>query len=162
MIFIGVGSNLGDKLKNINRSLELLIGRSDVVLINRSSFYMTDPVGYLEQDWFLNMVVEIETLLNPRELLSYLMAIENEMGRQREIHWGPRIIDLDILLYGQLEIKSPDLQIPHPRLRERAFVIVPLAEIAPDLMLSGCKSVSDLAGELSKSQKIRRLDFNSC
>ncbi len=159
IIFIGVGSNLGDKRKNINRALELLTGSSEVIFTKRSSFYQTDPVGYKEQDWFLNMVVEIATSLTPWELLNRLMAIENEMGRQREIHWGPRIIDLDILLYGQLKINSPDLQVPHPRLEERAFVVVPLAEISPGLLLPSGRKVSDLADQLSKSQKICRSEY---
>lgn len=159
MIFIGVGSNLGDKLKNINRALELLVSSSEVIITNRSSLYNTEPVGYKEQDWFLNMVVEIETSLTPRELLRHLITIENKMGRQREIHWGPRIIDLDILIYGQLKMKGTDLQLPHPRLEERAFVIVPLAEISPGLLLPSGRKASDLAGQLSKSQQIGLAEY---
>jgi 2-amino-4-hydroxy-6-hydroxymethyldihydropteridine diphosphokinase len=102
----------------------------------RSSLYSTEPVGFADQPRFVNAVVELETALNPRELLIGLMALEQEFGRDRSagVQNGPRTLDLDILLFGDLEISEPDLEIPHPRLKERAFVLVPLLEIAPRIL----------------------------
>ncbi len=155
--FIGAGSNQGDKVQNINRALELLNSNPAVSLLKVASLYKTEPVGYTQQDWFVNTVAEIETSLNPRELLDLLMSIERKMGRRRLIRWGPRNIDLDILLYDTLTIKEPDLEIPHPRLTERAFVVVPLAEIYPDLILPGGFTASELGAKLQKEQQVVKL-----
>ena len=99
-----------------------------------SSIYETDPVGYVDQDAFLNIVVELETSLTPHELLKKCNEIEAELGRTREIHWGPRTVDLDILLYNEENMKTENLIIPHPRMTERGFVLIPLVEINPDLI----------------------------
>jgi len=131
--YIGLGSNMGDKSGNIQKALVLLGQFSKIKVVKKSSLYETEPVGYEDQDWFVNAVAELETGLSPQELLDALMKIEQDMGRKREIKWGPRTIDLDILLYNQLCLNEPDLIIPHPRMHERAFVLVPLAEIAPDV-----------------------------
>ena len=130
-VYIALGSNLGDKEKN----LEAAIGKvaEKCVVVNRSSIYETAPWGYLEQDSFLNMVLEVRSELAPRELLAFLKKAELDLGRVPNFRNGPRVIDMDILFYGNLCMDEPDLVIPHPRMQERAFVLVPLVEIAPDL-----------------------------
>lgn len=148
-VFIGLGSNMGDKAGYLNQALEQLGRLAGVSLKRVSSFYHTEPWGYQDQDWFLNAVAEIATDLPPRALLQRLQEIENSLGRVRTIHWGPRTIDLDILLYDQAVIKDADLVIPHPRLAERQFVLEPLAEIAPGLALPGGRTVEELLGKYS-------------
>ena len=136
-VFIGIGTNIGDRKDNLNRTVKLL-GENGKTLIKRvSSIYETAPVGYLDQAAFLNIVVEIETVLDPFELMEFTASIEKVMGRERLIKWGPRIIDLDILLYENEVIKTENLIIPHPRIGERAFVLIPLMEIAPKILLNG-------------------------
>lgn len=160
-VFIGAGSNQGDKVQNISQALELLNSNPGVSLLKVASFYKTEPVGYTQQDWFVNTVAEIETNLKPKELLDLLMSIEKKMGRRRLIRWGPRNIDLDILLYGALTIKESDLEIPHPRLTERAFVVVPLAEIYPELILPGGFKASELGAKLQIEQQIIKLNLDN-
>lgn len=134
-IYIGIGTNLGDKEDNLKQAMVLL---SDKVLISKvSSLYETEPVGYKDQPWFLNLVLEGETSLDPSELLDFTQGIEKQMKRIKTIVNGPRIIDVDILWYEQKQIETERLTIPHPRMLERAFVMVPLFEIAPDLILLG-------------------------
>ena len=157
--FIGLGSNLGRKEENIMRALDLLAGDRRLSLVGVAPLYRTGPVGYPDQDWFLNTVAELETGLPPHDLLKILMDIENLMGRERTIRWGPRVIDLDILLYGGRLVRSPELEIPHPRLEERAFAVVPLAFLHPDMVLPGGRKAADLADELSKVQNIERHDL---
>lgn len=125
--YIGIGSNLGNRLENVERAFAALskLGR----VTTRSSLYRTAPWGNLEQPWFLNAVALVETELEPRALLERLLEIENELGRRRREHWGPRAIDLDLLNFDDQEIEELGLRVPHPRMRERAFVLVPLAEI---------------------------------
>ena len=132
-VYISLGSNMGSKRENLAQAVELISNIPGVKLKNRSSLYETEPWGKTDQDKFLNQVIEIETSLPPRELLKELQDIEINMGRQRKEKWGPRIIDLDILLYGNEVLDDPQLAIPHPRMRERLFVLVPLAEIGADL-----------------------------
>ncbi|HYZ92168.1 MAG TPA: 2-amino-4-hydroxy-6-hydroxymethyldihydropteridine diphosphokinase [Actinomycetota bacterium] len=129
--FVGLGSNVGDRLENLRRAMDELV--KEVEVIGKSSVYDTDPVGPPQPD-FLNAVVEIRTELAPRDLLSRLKSIEARIGRIQGERWGPREIDLDLLLYGDEEIDEPDLRVPHPQMWERAFVLVPLAELAPDLV----------------------------
>lgn len=154
--FIGLGSNLGRKEENIRRALEMLGGRRGIGLAGVAPLYKTGPVGYADQDWFLNTVAEIETSLPPRELLEVLMGIEKEMGRRRTVRWGPRVIDLDILLYGEAAIDTPDLVVPHPRLEERAFAVVPLADLRPALLLPGGRAAAALAADLAGAQRVER------
>lgn len=125
--YIGIGSNLGDRAASAERALRELASLGRVTRV--SSFYRTKPWGNPNQPWYLNAAAAIETALPPRTLLERLRAIETAMGRVRSERWGPRTIDLDLLLYGDLDIHETDLQIPHPHLRERAFVLVPLAEV---------------------------------
>lgn len=134
VVYLGLGSNLGDKVSNCLRALEDLSssGQNNIQAI--SSLYKTEPIGYREQDWFINCVAEVITPLSPRSLLQLLQGVEERMGRSRTFRWGPRVIDLDILLYGAEVIEEADLIIPHPHLHERGFVLIPLAELAPDLI----------------------------
>ena len=127
--YIALGSNLGNRVANLKRAIEILISQTDVRVVNNSSLYETEPVGFEAQEPFLNMVVRIETGLLPVELLESCLKTEENIGRKREIRWGPRKIDLDILLYNQENIETEELIIPHPRMHERAFVMIPLLEI---------------------------------
>jgi 2-amino-4-hydroxy-6-hydroxymethyldihydropteridine diphosphokinase len=130
--YIGVGSNVGDRKANCRKAFELLADTGRVISV--SSLYCTEPVGYKEQEDFINAVVSIETDLSARELLDTCHAIEGRLGRKRTLRWGPRTIDLDILLYGDQMMNQPHLVIPHPLMATRKFVLVPLAEIAPEVM----------------------------
>jgi 2-amino-4-hydroxy-6-hydroxymethyldihydropteridine diphosphokinase len=129
-VCLGLGSNLGDKAGHLRAALDLL-RRDGVQPVAISSLYRTDPVGYLDQDWFLNAAAVVRTHLDPHDLLGRLLGIERALGRVRGVRNGPRSIDLDILLWQDLVLTAPDLTIPHPRLHERLFVLAPLAEIAP-------------------------------
>ncbi|PWA12147.1 2-amino-4-hydroxy-6-hydroxymethyldihydropteridine diphosphokinase [Pueribacillus theae] len=131
--YIGLGSNIGNRDEYLYKALKALGNDSAMLVRDVSSIYETDPVGFTEQPAFLNMVAEIETSLQPLELLASLQKIEDKLGRTREIKWGPRTIDLDILLYNQETVKSERLIIPHPRMKERGFVLIPLFELAPHL-----------------------------
>lgn len=131
---IGLGSNLGNKLKNIAAAAANLKKLPKTVINRMSSCYKTAPWGKTDQDWFVNQVIAVETNLEPMQLLKALQNIEIKMGRQRTETWGPRIIDLDILWYGGDIVRLPGLTIPHPHMRERLFVLIPLMEIEPDLI----------------------------
>ena len=128
--YIGVGSNMGDALKSCKGAMAMLCKTKDVQLIDSASFYRTEPVGIEKQNWFVNTVIEVKTTLSARSLLNRVQDIENYMGRKRDIKNGPRVIDLDILLYGQDVINEADLTVPHPEMHKRRFVLEPLCEIA--------------------------------
>ncbi len=129
-VYIALGTNLGERIDNLRAAIELMA--PDVIVLAKSHVYETPPWGYEDQPPFLNMVVKAETDLEPEELLTYLKQIEAGLGREKSIRWGPRLIDLDILFYDDLIIDTPPLVIPHPRLHERGFVLVPLADVAAD------------------------------
>ena len=131
-VYIGIGSNLGDKEKNIRKSIELLKEKCKVLKI--SHLYKTEPVGYKNQDWFLNCAVKAKTSLKPMELLLFLQSIEKQLKRVKTIKNGPRTIDLDILFYGDKIIKEKGLTVPHPRLHKRLFVLKPLNEMCPNFL----------------------------
>ena len=133
--YLSLGSNMGDRSNFLKTALETLVSAYPIELVNVSSIYETDPVGYTDQDLFLNMVVQVKTELSPIELLDACSETEIELGRKREIHWGPRTIDLDILLFNEENMITERLVIPHPRMFERAFVIIPLLEISPEIKL---------------------------
>jgi 2-amino-4-hydroxy-6-hydroxymethyldihydropteridine diphosphokinase len=133
-IFLSLGTNLGDRLANLRAALAALRGTPGIRFLAQSRIYETSAWGYEDQPSFLNMVVQAETELEPRLLLTRLKSLEVDLGRTHTFHWGPRLIDIDILLYGDLVLNTPELVIPHPRLQERAFVLVPLADLAPDLL----------------------------
>jgi 2-amino-4-hydroxy-6-hydroxymethyldihydropteridine diphosphokinase len=134
---MGLGSNLGDRLANLQRAVELVAARSGLRVERSSRVYETDPVGGPPQPEYLNAVVEVQTTLSPHDLLTACMDVEQRMGRVRAERWGPRIIDIDVLTYDEEEIDEPDLVVPHPRMHERAFVLVPLLELDPDPLLPG-------------------------
>ena len=157
MLYISLGSNLGDREENLKKALEL-VGNVPLIRVSKmSSLYATEPVGKIDQGWFLNQVVEMETAFAPQELLRCLKGIEAKLGRTRQERWGPRTVDLDILLYGNIQIEQADLKIPHPRMHRRAFVLIPLVEIAPlakhpELQ----KTAEELLSELGKHEEVKR------
>ena len=127
--YVSLGSNIGDRLYYLQQAVRLLGETESVEVVKMSSIYETDPVGYKDQAAFLNIVVELRTTLLPQELLKKCNEIEAELGRTREVHWGPRTVDLDILLYNEENVKTDNLIIPHPRMTERGFVLIPLVEL---------------------------------
>ena len=134
LAYIGFGSNIGDRLVHIQNAIQTLSKAEGITLQKISSLYKTDPVGYEAQAQFLNGVAAIQTSLSPLSLLHTLKDIETAVGRQHRIRWGPREIDLDILIYGDLCLRTEKLILPHPEMHLRSFVLVPLAEIAPNLV----------------------------
>ena len=152
--FVGLGSNLGDREATILRALARLQDEPELRLVRVSSLRETEPVGYVDQPQFLNGVAELETELPARDLLTRLLAIERELGRTRGEGppLGPRTIDLDLLLYGEDTIAEAGLQVPHPRMHVRRFVLEPLAEVAPDIVVPGHGSVETLVAELESPQ----------
>jgi 2-amino-4-hydroxy-6-hydroxymethyldihydropteridine diphosphokinase len=143
--YVGLGANVGNRRENLDRAVELLAAERGVRVLAVSSVRETDPVGYQDQPRFLNAACAVETELGPRELLERLLAIERALGRERTgPRFGPRTIDLDLLLYGDETLDQPGLTVPHPRLAERLFVLEPLHELAPDLVLPDGRAVRDL------------------
>jgi 2-amino-4-hydroxy-6-hydroxymethyldihydropteridine diphosphokinase len=148
--YISIGSNLGDRLGYIREAIGRLEQSHEIEICQASSVYETEPVGRKEQPRFLNMVLQLRTSLDPLNLLEHLLGIEDQMGRKRDQAWGPRNIDLDLLLYDDVVINSDGLTLPHPRMHQRGFVLVPLAEIAPKVVHPLLKkSAERLLGELS-------------
>lgn len=156
--YIGIGSNLGEKIVQCQRAVREILRIDHHRLLARSSLYKTLPLGYTDQDWFVNAVIQIETDLEPLALLQGLKSIEVQLGRRPTFRWGPRVIDLDILLFGDRRIQEAYLEIPHPRLHEREFVLRPLAEIAPDLEhpVLG-KTMRELLESLKGDQGVERI-----
>jgi 2-amino-4-hydroxy-6-hydroxymethyldihydropteridine diphosphokinase len=145
---IALGGNVGDVRTTFRKAISNICGMTQAVLLGRSSDYVTPPWGDVEQAPFINACVEIDTPLDPHALLFVLQKIEAKFGRDRaqELRWGPRTLDLDLIAYDDVSIERPELTLPHPRLFERAFVLVPLAEIAPDRVIGGRSVASALAG----------------
>jgi 2-amino-4-hydroxy-6-hydroxymethyldihydropteridine diphosphokinase len=147
--FVGIGANLGDRERTLRLALRLLGDRDGVTVAAVSSLRQTAPVGYLDQPSFLNGAARLETALSPQELLRALLDVERELGRDRSgPRFGPRTVDLDLLLYDGVELDEPGLVVPHPRLHERRFVLEPLAELAPGLVVPGRGPVERLLAEL--------------
>jgi 2-amino-4-hydroxy-6-hydroxymethyldihydropteridine diphosphokinase len=156
--WIGLGSNLGDRLGYLKTALGMIERIPETALTAVSSFYDTAPVGKVDQPRFLNAVAEVTTELSPLALMRELLAIEDHCGRIRRDMWGPRTLDLDLLIFGDVEVCSDELTVPHPRIAERAFVLMPLAEIAPDLVVPGSGKVAGaLAEELGGAADVRRV-----
>jgi 2-amino-4-hydroxy-6-hydroxymethyldihydropteridine diphosphokinase len=151
-VYIGLGSNLADPAAQVAAGLRALARLPRTRLVAHSRLYRSAPWGRADQPAFVNAAAQLETALEPRELLDALLRIERAAGRERDgTRWGPRVLDLDILAYGEKRIAEPGLHVPHPRLPERAFVLVPLAEIAPDLRIPGCGRVADLLAGVDAS-----------
>lgn len=157
-VYFGLGTNLGDREANLLKALHLLAEK--IVIEKISSLYETEPVGYIDQPLFFNAVIRGLTMLDPLKLLSYVKKIERDIGRVPGFVNGPRVIDIDILLYNNQVIETEELIIPHPRLQERAFVLLPLAEIAPDVIhpISN-KSIKELVSDLKNVSGITRRDW---
>jgi 2-amino-4-hydroxy-6-hydroxymethyldihydropteridine diphosphokinase len=155
-IYLSLGSNMGDRAVNIARAVACLRERS-LKVVQQSSLYETEPVDFLDQEWFLNCVIQIETELKPEELMRVLLEVERALGRERRIPKGPRVIDIDILLYGAELVRTPELKIPHPRMIERRFVLVPLAEIAPEVWHPVFKkAIAELLALTPDQSEVRR------
>jgi 2-amino-4-hydroxy-6-hydroxymethyldihydropteridine diphosphokinase len=156
-VYLSLGSNIGDRAVNLRAAIAAIEG-AGVRVKKVSSFYETEPVDYEEQPWFLNCAVEAETNLAPLELLRAVRGIETRMGSKKEFAKGPRLLDLDILLYGRETIDTPELQVPHPRMLLRRFVLEPLAEIAPGLTHpSWSGTAADLAKGTPDRSEVRRI-----
>ena len=155
LVYIALGSNVGDRAAMLARAIEEM-KRAGLRVLRRSSLYETEPVGGPPQPWFLNAVVEAETELTPQRLLHALQEIERAMGRQRSVAFGPRTLDLDILFDGESVMRNGELEVPHPRLAQRRFVLAPLAELAPQLIHPVLhKTVAELLAETSDHAQVR-------
>jgi 2-amino-4-hydroxy-6-hydroxymethyldihydropteridine diphosphokinase len=155
--FVALGANLEDPVQQIRRALSELDAIEHTRVTAASSLYRTAPVGYADQPDFINAVAKLQTGLSPRELLDALHAIENRHARKRSMRNAPRTLDLDLLLYGRLVIREEELTLPHPRMHERAFVLMPLAEIAPDAPVPGHAPLSKLLAQVDRSG-VEKLD----
>lgn len=153
--FLSLGSNLGDRREALQAAL-LGLERRGVRVVRRSSLYETAPIGVTDQPPFLNLAVEVATDLTPEELLAACRRVEDDLGRVRQERWGPRTVDIDILLYDRRTVRTADLEIPHPRLTERRFVLVPLLEIAPEAALPDGRSLRTVLPRLA-DQDVRRV-----
>ena len=148
---IALGSNMGDKAANMRAAIEALCARGDISLLARSRDYRTAPWGKTDQDWFVNACISVSTRLSAHDLLRRCQEVENTLGRVRAEKWGPRIIDVDILWWRGGAVDEPHLKLPHPHIADRAFVLVPLADIAPDLVIGGA-TVRDLKARIDASE----------
>ena len=156
--YIALGSNVGNKLLHCQRAISEILKIDRHRLLAQSSFYKTQAIGYPDQDWFINGVIKVETELEPHKLLRFLKAIESSLGRKETFRWGPREIDLDLLLYDEEEIHSEVLVLPHPHLHERQFVLIPLAEIDPNLVHPvSKKTVQQLLNNLKEDQGVEKV-----
>ena len=147
--YLGLGSNLGDRLMNLQAAVDRLRDQDRIRVDVSSRVWETTPVGGPDQPDYLNAVVRVETHLAPRELLAACRLVESALGRVRAQRWGPRTIDIDVLLYGDRAVDDPDLVVPHPRITERAFVVLPLLELDPDPVLADGRHLVDLRLETS-------------
>ncbi|KYG33328.1 2-amino-4-hydroxy-6-hydroxymethyldihydropteridine diphosphokinase [Alkalihalobacillus trypoxylicola] len=154
---IALGSNIGNRKNYLDQAINLLQEHPNCELLKISSIYETEPVGYVNQQSFLNMVIEMETDLNPLKLLELTQSIESRCGRKRDVRWGPRTLDLDILLFDEENMKGEELTIPHPRMLERAFVMIPLSEVSPERKILGQElTVTELANSLPDKEGVKR------
>jgi len=154
-VFLSLGSNIGDRQLHLEEATRLLNETKGLSIVKKSSFYETDPVGYTDQDTFLNCVIEVATDLEPYEVLSHCMRVEQELKRKRIIRWGPRTIDVDVLLYDDVVMTDEKLTIPHPRMHERAFVLIPLYELAQNIKIQN-RPIKELIDQVS-DDGIRKL-----
>lgn len=158
-VFVGFGSNVGGPVARVREAVGRLAHLPRIKVIRVSSLYRTEPVGLEEQDWFVNGVARLESGLSPRELMRGLLSVERAMGRTRMIPGGPRVIDLDLLLFGDLVMGEADLWIPHPRLHERRFVLVPMCEVAPHVLHPVLKKeMADILKDLEDNKSVQFLE----
>jgi 2-amino-4-hydroxy-6-hydroxymethyldihydropteridine diphosphokinase len=156
-VYLGLGTNLGNRKSNLERACRLLL--PEISIVEKSPIYETAPWGYLQQPAFLNQVICAETSLSPKHLLSRVKQLEVDLGRSVTFHLGPRLIDIDILIYDDLNLETPELTIPHPFLSQRAFVLVPLAELAPDLCVPTFNAtVAELRARVDQKDILRLVD----
>ena len=159
--FIGLGTNVGDRQGFMDQAVDAVDEMQGLSVIHRASLYETEPVGPVDQPWFLNTVVEVEASLDPHDLLHRLKRIERDLGRRQRQRWGPREIDLDLLLYGDSIIQTSELVVPHPELPRRRFVLVPLAELVPDVVHPELgRSVERLLRECADEKGVRPFPTN--
>ena len=157
LAYVGLGANIGEPRRQLLAAIEELMGLPDTQLVLVSGIYRSDPAGYADQPAFLNAVVQLDTELAPEALLDHLQEIENRHGRERPFPGAPRTLDLDLLLHGNQSIASPRLTVPHPRMHERAFVLEPLTEIAPDIAIPGRGAARELLAACH-GQNVERID----
>ena len=150
--YLGLGSNVGDRLANLQRAVDAFRGEPGVRIASSSRVWETVPIGGPPQPKYLNAVLRVETDRSPRELLDACRSVEQALGRVRTERWGPRTIDVDILLYDDETVDAPDLTVPHPRMTERAFVVLPLLELDPDPMLPDGRRLKDLRVETAGAE----------
>jgi 2-amino-4-hydroxy-6-hydroxymethyldihydropteridine diphosphokinase len=158
-VVLSLGSNLGDRLENLQDAIDALFDAPGLTFLGLSPVYETAPWGGVEQDDFLNVVVSAETLLSPETLLDRSLSIEDSMRRERGVRWGPRTLDIDIVQFGEITSDDPRLTLPHPRAHERAFVLIPWADLDPEAVLPGRGAVGALAAALRDQQVTRRDDL---
>ncbi|MDP6039355.1 MAG: 2-amino-4-hydroxy-6-hydroxymethyldihydropteridine diphosphokinase [Candidatus Latescibacteria bacterium] len=157
--FVGMGANLGAREETLKQAVKMLDAESGIAVVAASSVYETAPVGVLDQPYFLNAVLKVETELSAQLLLNRLLAIEQKLGRVRKTKWGPRTLDLDILLYGEAVIDQPGLRVPHPHLHMREFVLAPLCDLAPDLHHPELgESFLSVATSLDMASSVKKID----
>lgn len=154
-VYLSMGSNIGNKVDYLDKAVDAFKKSEDIHNVKVSSYYSTDPVGYLNQDEFVNIAVELDTQLNPYDLLDLCHKIENDLDRVRTIRWGPRTIDIDIILYDDIEMNEEELIIPHPRMKERGFVLIPLLELNRELII-GKDKLTDLIDSI-KDDGVRKM-----
>ncbi|QKV17679.1 2-amino-4-hydroxy-6-hydroxymethyldihydropteridine diphosphokinase [Oricola thermophila] len=157
--FLGLGGNVGDVADAMRRALERLDSNPECSIGAVSRVFRTPPWGPVEQDWFLNACAEIETRLSAPDLLALVLETEIALGRVRSVRWGPRTLDIDILLYGDAPVSLDNLTIPHPRMSERGFVMVPLADIAPDILVDGQSVREHAAGFADEGLEVTDIDI---
>jgi len=157
-VALGLGSNIGNTRENLDLAVRYLDATPGVTLTGRSSDYRTPPWGPIPQDDYRNICITVDTVLTPRALLERCLAIEARMGRVRDVRWGPRLIDIDILVFGDEKVDRDGLTIPHPRMNERAFVLIPLAEIWPEAPLSDGRTAAEALETCPDKDGVVRLD----
>ena len=156
--YIGIGSNVGDKARQCERGISEILKLDRHRLLARSSLYKTQPIGYTKQDWFINLVIKLETEMDAPTLLCSLKEIESRLGRVKTLRWGPRAIDLDILFFNDHQIQTDELTVPHPLIQDRRFVLAPLAEIDPDFTHPVLKeTIQQLLERFKEDQGVERV-----